>query len=553
MVEHLNERYENKIITYLVPILIVISLLVGGIVFSDYNKNNIESSIINEQTNLQNAIIKGLANNLSSELQVITLELEILANSDELQTYQTYDKIELLKNTFNKINQITPLSDILLLNSDMTVILNANNDTFRAVGVNLSHFPFVQQMKSNLKPSFSAGHLGSDQVFRISILYPILDKNSGEFLGAVSAVIEPSDLIEKYHDLYDVNAQFLLVFDKEENIIASPISDLLGKKASSYFVETYFGYDEKRIEHFTRVLSGNPDSSIITDHRFGKTISVGYPITINGKNEYFVFLSTPTKIILDEIQDILLLEDVKNYSIFLIFAVLLVIIFIKKIKSFESEKLITIGQLSSNIAHDLRNPLGAIKSSIRRIQKQNSSKNKVIEQEILRINRSIDRMTHQIEGVLNYVRTTPINVEKHSILKIIKEVIGSLTVPPTINITLPNNDKEIFCDEAKMKIVFENLLLNAIQAIGSNDGNIIIKLDETNEKICIYIENTGPLIPDQEIQKIFEPLFTSKLKGTGLGLSSCKNIIEQHYGTIRVTQPPVTFCIELPKIIKNNP
>ncbi len=211
------------------------------------------------------------------------------------------------------------------------------------------------------------------------------------------------------------------------------------------------------------------------------------------------------------------------------------------------EQMSTIGQLSSNIAHDMRNPLGTIRSSIERISDQNKGQNKHITQEVERVKRSVNRMSHQVEGVLNYVRTTPLISDNYSLLEMISYAKDSLSIPSNIKLILPKNDVIIECDQEKLEITFVNLILNAVQAIDKKEGTIAIRISENPSTVALEFENSGPSIPKEQINKVFEPLFTSKLKGTGLGLSSCKNIIEQHKGTITVTSDPVVFRVELPK------
>ena len=214
----------------------------------------------------------------------------------------------------------------------------------------------------------------------------------------------------------------------------------------------------------------------------------------------------------------------------------------------ESEKMSTIGHLSSNIAHDMRNPLGAIRSSAERIYDQNNDQNNAISDEVKRINRSVKRMSHQVEGVLNYVRTTPLITDEFSILEMLNYAKKSLDIPKNIQVVLPENDLIIECDQEKIEITFVNLILNAIQAIGNQENGFIeIKISEGVKNIRISFQNNGPVIPDDMLSNLFTPLFTTHLKGTGLGLSSCKNIIEQHNGKISVKQDPVTFTIHIPK------
>lgn len=111
----------------------------------------------------------------------------------------------------------------------------------------------------------------------------------------------------------------------------------------------------------------------------------------------------------------------------------------------------------------------------------------------------------------------------------------------------------IFCDPEKMEVVFVNLIANAIQVIGDKKGDITIEISDymsEEEFLIIKVSDTGVGIPDEIQGRIFEPLFTTKQIGTGLGLSSCKNIIEQHGGTIKVSskiRTGTTFTIRIPK------
>ena len=91
------------------------------------------------------------------------------------------------------------------------------------------------------------------------------------------------------------------------------------------------------------------------------------------------------------------------------------------------------------------------------------------------------------------------------------------------------------------------MILNSIQAIGKDEGNIDIRFGEKDDYITIEIEDSGPGFAEEEISEIFEPLTTTKQNGIGLGLVSCKTIIENHGGTISAQNKPTRFTIRLPK------
>ena len=116
-----------------------------------------------------------------------------------------------------------------------------------------------------------------------------------------------------------------------------------------------------------------------------------------------------------------------------------------------------------------------------------------------------------------------------------------------IDIELPKGDFILKCDLQKLSSVLINLINNAIQAIGSQSGTITVTFEETSNHIVIDVIDSGMGIPDDSLEKIFEPLYTTKNTGTGLGLSSCKNIVERHGGIIKAKNNPTTFTIMMPK------
>jgi signal transduction histidine kinase len=211
------------------------------------------------------------------------------------------------------------------------------------------------------------------------------------------------------------------------------------------------------------------------------------------------------------------------------------------------DKLIHIGELTSRITHDMRNPLTVIINYSTMVRKNSRNKldQKSLDQLAL-IEDEARKMYHQIEDVLNYVRLPPLKLQSYSLHDILKKVIERIQISDDINIHLPKNNPQIVCDIDKLEIVFVNLISNAIEAI-EQSGTIIISASETKDVVTIEIEDSGPGVSQDNLEKIFEPLFTTKTTGTGLGLASCKNIIERHQGTISVKNNPTVFTIKLPK------
>jgi len=151
--------------------------------------------------------------------------------------------------------------------------------------------------------------------------------------------------------------------------------------------------------------------------------------------------------------------------------------------------------------------------------------------------------------VMDFVRTKPLDVNNLSLKNLISTSINSLVIPSEIKINLPENDHMITCDSTQIGTVFNNLIFNSIQAM-ENFGEINVTIFDNLENTVIEFQDSGPGIPEKNLETIFEPLFTTKQTGTGLGLVSCRTIVEQHGGTISAKNNPTTFTVMIPKIIK---
>jgi signal transduction histidine kinase len=216
----------------------------------------------------------------------------------------------------------------------------------------------------------------------------------------------------------------------------------------------------------------------------------------------------------------------------------------------KAERLSSIGELSSRLAHDIRNPLSVIKNAAVLIETREKGKLDAKSTEYISIMLDqINIMNQQINHILEFVRTKPIKIEKISVTKLVREAKESLEIPSDFEIVYPEEDIEIGCDIEQMKIVFNNLILNALQASDSKPRKIKIRCKEKTDKIILEFQDFGSGIPKKDIKRIFEPLFTTKQMGIGLGLVSCKTIIEQHQGTIQAanTESGALFTIMLPK------
>jgi len=213
-----------------------------------------------------------------------------------------------------------------------------------------------------------------------------------------------------------------------------------------------------------------------------------------------------------------------------------------------TEKIAIIGQFTSRLAHDIRNPLSKLRMSHEILC--NNPKLNVLEKikHQKKIDKSISDMVHIIEDVLEFVRISDLNMKETLLDEIISSSIDGIEIPSTVNLEKTYNDIKILCDSRKLEAVFTNLLTNALEAI-DNEGYIKIRVNENKEYIEIGFEDSGIGIKAGVESKVFEPMFSTKSHGSGLGLSICKMIVEQHGGKIVYNSPPSVFSVILPKIL----
>lgn len=212
----------------------------------------------------------------------------------------------------------------------------------------------------------------------------------------------------------------------------------------------------------------------------------------------------------------------------------------------KSERLATIGTMASRIAHDLKNPLTIMQTYSDMLTPEILAKLDYKDREKwLRLQNSILDMNKIIEDVLDFARTTEIKKKKNSFLSILRLALNHVKSSYRIAINLPEDDISIKCDARKLEGVLANLLNNAVHALEGH-GEISVTASSDSEFVTIQVKDSGPGIPEENLKKIFEPMFTTKNTGTGLGLVICKSIVEQHGGTISVSNKPTTFTIRLP-------
>jgi signal transduction histidine kinase len=216
-----------------------------------------------------------------------------------------------------------------------------------------------------------------------------------------------------------------------------------------------------------------------------------------------------------------------------------------------SEKLATIGKLAGIVSHELRNPLGVIRNSIYFLNMRlGKGMDEKIKKHLDILREEIEISDKIITDILNFARVKTISKTDVNINDVVEEILLDVVVAKNIKVqtNLEKSLPKISIDTSQIKLVFSNIILNANQAM-STGGTLKIITTTADKFVAIHVSDTGCGVESQNMDKIFEPLFSTKAKGIGLGLSACSDIVGAHQGTIEVkseVNKGTTFVVKLP-------
>jgi signal transduction histidine kinase len=205
----------------------------------------------------------------------------------------------------------------------------------------------------------------------------------------------------------------------------------------------------------------------------------------------------------------------------------------------EQEALARLGEMAAVLAHEIKNPLAAVRGAIQVIGTRlpTGSKDAVIITEIVS---RIDSLNELMKDLLLFARPPRPQAIPLQIRLLLSSTAALLREDPALNtvrIEVEGTDPTISGDPGLLQIVFLNLLVNGAQAVGQG-GAIRITVDSADAQCRVRVKDNGPGIGADIREKIFTPFFTTKSRGSGLGLPTAKRLVEAHRGTIDIQCPP---------------
>ena len=219
-----------------------------------------------------------------------------------------------------------------------------------------------------------------------------------------------------------------------------------------------------------------------------------------------------------------------------------------------SERFAALGQVTGGIAHEMRNPLNVIKTSVYYLQNARQVTPEKMAEHLRRIGKQVEVADNVITALSSFTKLPAPDLQVFSASNCVARAIEDAALPSSIQVQI-DSDPDLppaQGDEDQIRIVIANLIHNARDAMPQG-GLLKISLKLVDGQINFQVSDTGHGIPQEILTKVMEPFFTTKARGIGLGLAISRSIVERNRGTLSATSPPgrgATFELKLPAAIE---
>ncbi|MDO8872728.1 MAG: PAS domain S-box protein [Methanoregula sp.] len=398
------------------------------------------------------------------------------------------------------------------------------------------------------------------------IAAPIIDAD-GKVIGAIETLEDITPLVRAQQELKESEEQYSALFynNYSVSLLIDPDTGII-VDANNAAVR-YYGYSREQLTSMGIYdLNRLPKDSVVRDLQRAKDkkekhfLSTHYlaggekrnvevysgPIRVKGKPLFYSIIHDITdrkqaeadlKKYSDKLEE-MVSERTKNLRE-------------AQDKLVKTEKLAVLGKLAGGVGHELRNPLGAIKNAAYFLNMVLENPDPDVKDTIEIINKEVARSECIISSLLDFARPTILTLRKVAVNKVISETVTRNPIPANITVTsnLDETIPEIMADPDKLLQVFTNLITNAVQAMPDSGKLTLTSYLSDTGHVVVSVRDTGVGIPEENMKKLFEPLFTTKAKGIGLGLVVIKAIVKAHHGSIDVQSEVgkgTTFTVKLP-------
>lgn len=205
----------------------------------------------------------------------------------------------------------------------------------------------------------------------------------------------------------------------------------------------------------------------------------------------------------------------------------------------ELERLATLGWIAGGVAHELRNPLNVVKTSVYYLLNARSPTPEKVAEHLDRIERHVEQADGVITALADFARMPLPEAQTFDVGDCLSDALDQVALPASIEISLEGIDRlpNVCADPGQIRIVFSNLIRNAAEAM-AGAGRLSLAGRADGDHAEIVVSDSGPGIPPERLARIMEPFFTTKPRGLGLGLAISRSIIEKNRGEIRCASVP---------------
>jgi signal transduction histidine kinase len=215
-----------------------------------------------------------------------------------------------------------------------------------------------------------------------------------------------------------------------------------------------------------------------------------------------------------------------------------------------AERLATIGKVAGGIAHELRNPLNVVKTSVYFLMNAKNASPEKIKSHLQRIERQVEVADGVITALNDFARLPIPQLEPVEVEPCLKDIVEVITLPGNIRIewSIDSPTPTVLADRRQLQIVLSNLIRNARDAMPQG-GKLRLAATQQGHHTEIVVQDDGVGISPENVARILEPLYSTKAKGIGLGLSITSAILARHHGTLHISSEPgqgAIFTIRLP-------
>jgi signal transduction histidine kinase len=215
------------------------------------------------------------------------------------------------------------------------------------------------------------------------------------------------------------------------------------------------------------------------------------------------------------------------------------------------EKMAVLGQLASSVGHELRNPLGVMANCVYYLSEVLPEAPPKAREHLAMLKRQIGLAEKIVSDILDFTRVKVPETQDVSVAEFIDEQLHRVTIPPTVRVRreIGSNLPLVRADPVQIGQVLYNLLTNAIQAMDPAGGVLTVRTRPVEGVLRIEVGDEGPGVPAESRDRIFEPLFTTKLRGIGLGLSVSRSLAQANGGSLAVANgngSGAVFWLDLP-------